>query len=58
MTLEEEWDFFIASLDFDRFPWWFKKLDVTEAEIAELGPSEAIKQGIVRRNANIHRTNW
>lgn len=53
MTLEQEWDVFIASLDFDSFEWWFKKLDVTEAEIAELGPSEALKQGIVRRNEKV-----
>lgn len=55
-------DIFIASLDFKRMEKWFKKLDVTESEIAELGPSEALKQGILRRNekvknARIHRTN-
>lgn len=43
-------DLFIAGLDFKRMEKWFAKLDVTEAEIAELGPSEALKQGIVRRN--------
>lgn len=44
---------FVDNMEFDRFPWWFKKLEVTEAEIAELGPSEALKQGIVRRNETV-----
>ncbi len=37
-------------MDFKTMEHWFDKLDVTPDEIAELGPSEALKQGIVRRN--------
>ena len=59
MTLEEEWDAFIATLDFDSFEYWFAKLDVTEAEVAEHGPSEALKQAIIKRNKEVKnaRTN-
>jgi len=37
-------------MDFKTMEYWFGKLDVTPDEIAELGPSEALKQGIVRRS--------
>lgn len=46
-TLTNIW---IASMDFKTMEYWHDRLDVTADEIAELGPSNALKQGIVRRN--------